>query len=354
MFISTAAAPFLVAVPMSTPDGTSWMSDVHVYPKNDIMTIDKEVTSSPAIAVGDVVSYKITVSVPSDIATAKKFVISDVLDPALDVDASSVVVVANPGSATLINNTDYTVSYNSSTRRLDIAFTSAGFTKLGSYTSVNASFDTAVNNAILADPDLIIGNEAGISFTNKDGIEFEADTDGEGPKIHTASIEITKVDSAKAAVIGSEFKIASSEANAIAGIYLRIDPTTNVVYDSPSAEWTSLGAANDYMIAPANVASFKGLKDVVGTTYQSYWVVETKAPAGYNMLTDPIEVTFDESLIDNDYVFALEVVNNQGFVLPQTGGMGTIAFTVVGIVLLGLAAIIVLASKKKHKKDQAV
>ena len=43
----------------------------------------------------------------------------------------------------------------------------------------------------------------------------------------------------------------------------------------------------------------------------------------------------------------MEVVNNKGFNLPATGGMGTYLFTIGGLVIMAGAALLLIASKKK-------
>ena len=50
----------------------------------------------------------------------------------------------------------------------------------------------------------------------------------------------------------------------------------------------------------------------------------------------------------NNAIVPLTVMNNKGFVLPKTGGYGTWAYTVGGVLLLGAAAFVVLKSRKKE------
>ncbi len=45
----------------------------------------------------------------------------------------------------------------------------------------------------------------------------------------------------------------------------------------------------------------------------------------------------------------LTVENNSGFQLPVTGGMGTALFTGVGVVLMGVAIVLVIVAVKKKK-----
>ncbi|MCL1838962.1 MAG: SpaH/EbpB family LPXTG-anchored major pilin, partial [Propionibacteriaceae bacterium] len=353
LFISQAAAPFVVAVPMTNPAGDGWLDEVHVYPKNEALTVEKEVASKGAVAVGDTVSYTITVSIPGDISDSKKFIISDTLDAALDLDESSVVVSTLPilsGADALVAGTDYVIAYDVPTRTLSVTFQTSGREKLEKATSVSVDFDATVNASILTSSDLTVPNTANVDFTNSQGTDYYAESDGKGANIHTAAISITKIDETAQALNGAKFKIATSEENARAGYFLRID-SDSVLYDYPAATWTALDAANDYEISPTNVAAFAGLRDFIvdasdDQIWQTYWVVETVAPAGYNLLTAPIEVSFESAYLelndpeDYDHMYLLTVKNSKGFTLPETGGMGTILWTVAGVALLGVAVLI--------------
>ena len=102
----------------------------------------------------------------------------------------------------------------------------------------------------------------------------------------------------------------------------------------------------------------------------SYYLRETKAPAGYNLLKNDISVTIAATLDKTENSPALtaltisvdkgeatngnltsgivstNVVNNSGAQLPETGGMGTTIFYVLGGVLV-LAAVVLLVTKKR-------
>lgn len=338
--VGTACAPFVVAVPMTSPAGDGWLEDVHVYPKNEALGIEKEagVADGDAIAVGDTVPYTITSTVPQDIAASKRYDVTDVLDPALTFDEGSVTVTARPGGTVLDEGADYTVTHTGGA--LTVSLTAAGRARLAGHAKAEVSFTTTVNDGILSKEGYTVGNEASVGFTNEDGEDYEADTGGEGPEVHTAAINITKVDQSGAPLDGAAFKVASSKENAEAGRFLRIDGD-NVVYDTGDDGYAAL---DDYEVSPDNKAAFMGLKDSVDGAWQAYWVVEAKAPAGYNLLDRPIQVAFDGT--EAGFTYELTVQNSQGFTLPKTGGTGTIVFTVIGIALLG-GAVIVAASRKR-------
>ena len=347
--ISMVSAPFVVAVPMTNPDGDGWLTTVHVYPKNQTMGITKEVSvpAGDAVAVGDTISYTIKSTIPTDIATGKRYVITDALDSALTPDIGSVVVTPLQGGSPLTVNTDYTVAVDAN-NVLTVTMVPKESTPpalgnmLEGYEQVQVTFDVTINANILNKQGYAVKNDAKVNFTNQDGTDYEANTGDDGPTIHTAAIQITKVDDHGQALNGAKFCIATSEQNAKDGNFLRIDGNSQL-WDVGTSGYAT---ATDYVLEPNNVANFTGLRDVASGVAQNYWIVEVAAPQGYNLLTAPIELSFTGSEA-NHTLIAPSVVNNLGFVLPVTGGTGTMLFTVAGIILIGLAAIIVITRKRK-------
>ena len=79
----------------------------------------------------------------------------------------------------------------------------------------------------------------------------------------------------------------------------------------------------------------------------TYYLEETKAPDGYNKLTDPVTVTITEDGKVNETANGtVYVSNNAGATLPSTGGMGNTLFYVIGSGLM-VAAVVLLATKKR-------
>ncbi|MDY4508541.1 MAG: SpaH/EbpB family LPXTG-anchored major pilin [Candidatus Faecousia sp.] len=101
-------------------------------------------------------------------------------------------------------------------------------------------------------------------------------------------------------------------------------------------------------------ASFKGLD--TGT----YYLHETKAPAGYNLLKADVPVTITAayggdgqitsssatSTNNGQYQQSQKIENKSGTTLPSTGGMGTTIFYVLGSIL-AVGAIVLLVTKKR-------
>ena len=95
-----------------------------------------------------------------------------------------------------------------------------------------------------------------------------------------------------------------------------------------------------------------GRIDIEGLKEGIYYLKETKAPKGYNLLKDPVKIKIDsagkiyvnDSLTEN--TGNVEVQNNSGTLLPSTGGAGTTMIYLVGALLV-LGSGVVLASKRK-------
>jgi len=92
-------------------------------------------------------------------------------------------------------------------------------------------------------------------------------------------------------------------------------------------------------------AKFEGLED--GT----YELIEVVAPDGYNLLTDPVEVTVSGSDTDIATLSVSKTIeNNSGTVLPSTGGIGTTIFYVVGSILVVVAGVLLVTKKRMGRE----
>lgn len=113
-------------------------------------------------------------------------------------------------------------------------------------------------------------------------------------------------------------------------------------------------------VMTAGKITIKGLDDAT-----EYYLYETKAPAGYNRLTDAVrfEITATYSdagdnctsvtaTVNNDVQssVSVNVRNNKGSTLPSTGGIGTTLFYVIGGVLMAVAAVLLVTKKRMNNK----
>lgn len=131
------------------------------------------------------------------------------------------------------------------------------------------------------------------------------------------------------------------------------------------------GSEGNYVVDPASTTTeFVSVDSITSEGYNlhvnglaagTYYLVETEAPAGYNKLTDSIKVEIKKStnedvnawtLFNNDKNVddkIIDVENSTGSILPSTGGMGTIAFTVVAALLvLGVAVSFIRDRKREN------
>ena len=100
-----------------------------------------------------------------------------------------------------------------------------------------------------------------------------------------------------------------------------------------------------------------GVIHFTGLAEGTYQLVETTAPEGYNKVAGPIEVKIEASYDEDGTLLswtvnkngqnAVEVVNHAGATLPGTGGIGTVIFTVAGIVLI--AAGVAWAMRRRQR-----
>ena len=105
---------------------------------------------------------------------------------------------------------------------------------------------------------------------------------------------------------------------------------------------------------------------VMGLEAGTYYLKETKAPAGYNQLSAPVEVTVGtgttgsfsnnyKDLDGNDITYTVyntNVINNSGVELPATGGKGTVWLLTIGsLVALGFAIFLITHKKMSVYTD---
>ncbi|MBR5638096.1 MAG: LPXTG cell wall anchor domain-containing protein [Pseudobutyrivibrio sp.] len=159
---------------------------------------------------------------------------------------------------------------------------------------------------------------------------------------YTVAIEIVKTGDKGAMLPDAEFVVVKHTGNKTE--YALLDENKTLV------GWTTDldEAKNDANVLKTNEDGFaeaKGFdKDVV------YTVLETKAPTGYQLLTSENKVTNTVQHTEGDktsWAFQYNVADTTLSSLPFTGGMGTTLFTVLGVVLMVVAAALYFATKKK-------
>ena len=105
---------------------------------------------------------------------------------------------------------------------------------------------------------------------------------------------------------------------------------------------------------PATIEA--GSVTIKGLDSGIYYLEETKAPAGYNVLPGRVEVKIEganlnATVTDNTWTDGgVHVINQTGTELPSTGGIGTTIFYVLGSVLVVAAGVLLVTKKRMDGK----
>lgn len=308
----------------------TYTDSVTIQDKNDteVPTLIKVMTGeesaeSTSIEIGDDVSFSITVGAKKG---AKDYVVHDEMSAGLKLKADTVVVKV--GETALTANDDYTlVTSLEDGCTFEIQFAQDYLDTIEEDTNIVITYDATVLKTAGTE-----SNEAHLTYGDKDTPTTPDDT-----KIYTSKIVINKYDGAVADMSKklADAKFVLKNGTDENAKFYKYDETTDTV------SWVAANEEPTEVTTDVNgAATFLGLKD--GT----YYLVETDAPDGYNLLAGVTTVVVSAKREGNVVSYTADVANNTGTELPETGGMGTTLFYVVGSLMMA-AAVIVLVAKKK-------
>ena len=313
---------------------TTTKPDASVTDKNGEPTIEKNIVENGNlvdannVAIGDTVNYQATVTAGKGTVN---YVIHDTFSAGLDFDKNSVVVKNTTDNYTLVAGTDYVLSVPGACGcTFEIDLTPAyEENQLSEDETIVVTYSATLNDKAVigstGNPNEIYLTYGNAQETNKDYVIT-----------YTTELTIDKVDADGDALKGAGFTLykGTGDAKVAIGDEIKGEDLTTFV-------WTGLAAG-------------------------TYTLEETTVPAGYNEIAD-IEFTIgcdvpDEVAtptdkaawsssnakiaVESDGTLKGTVVNNSGTLLPETGGIGTTIFYVVGGLLM-LAAFVLLVSKKR-------
>lgn len=284
--------------------------------------------------IDQVVNYKSTITVGLG---ATNYVMHDTMEAGLTFNNDVVVKLAD---GTDVDAADYTVVYPATDgHTFDVKFENNFIADLAKGTQFTVYYSATLNeNANI----VVDGNDNTVYLSYGEDSTWE--TAEHKTTTYTWKMDVLKYTGTTATPLaGAEFQLLDKDGNAIkftqvAGAAV---PTYKV-----DAEGTVTNITTD-----AN-----GKFELVGLDEGSYKLHEVNAPAGYNKLAADLDVIitseYDEAAltatykINNNTPATIEVENKTGSLLPETGGIGTTIFYVVGGLLM-VAAFVLLVSKKR-------
>ncbi len=372
--INAPVDPFYVIMPGTTPDGREHVYEITVRPKNELkgnVKIEKDVITlgndSATVDAYANHTWIIGTNIPDDIGIGKSFVVSDTLDPRLDymgnmkvrvetVDGQTIAAELEEGEDYILSVTDVdSLSAGTPSDAFSLALTPEGMKKVSGAIGENyfvdfmfrIYFDAQINaNATMAEE---IPNQATLHYTNSVNFDYHAQSDV--PVVYTGGANILKADAAdhNAVLSGATFEVyrVATADEVTAGENIHTVPG----FDAPMVKvsFFSNPALTGNKVTEVT-SDNDGKVAIYGLAYGTYYILETKAPAGYNLPGEGVEITIDETSHTEERTIVVE--NMRGSMLPATGGPGTEAFMLWGTVLMTMALSALLLIKLKNRKSQ--
>ncbi len=316
----------------------SYDAEKLVVEKNTTITDDK-VVSDNEVQVGDTVTY--TVTLTDGKGTNLEGKVIDTMSKGLTYNDDA-VCVAN--GTTLDKGTDYTVTKTTEVdgkTKVVYVFSAEVMTELQEGQKIEITYTATVN----ADASLD-GTEQNIEFSQYS----KQETNKKTIEVYLEKLKINKTDGTDA-LKGAQFKLYRTDATSVPAadhtpvpVRLLSDEelaAANITKEADTIYYEVEKDGTDYTIDMTDASSavvYSLDKD------STYYLQETKAPDGYNLLENEIEVHLNTTN-------SINVVNNSGSILPSTGGIGTTIFYIVGGALV-LGAVVVLIARRRVRNNK--
>lgn len=328
-------------------DGTYKIDNEKFTAKKSEVTITKTADKT-SVTKKEKVAYTVTVDIPTYAAntTDKSFYVSDLLADGLTLDTASIAVkidgVAVDAAAYTLDTTattGYTFKFSVSTDQYTNNWSANGGKQLViTYTAtLNADDTTEVNT-----PET---NTATFDYSFYPYVENSHKQKTASADVTTFAIKIDKYadDSSSTKLAKAKFDLYRTATQA----EIDADKAVNIPHTTVKGIKLESGLVTD------NNGSATFEKYQANGTHYTYYLVETQAPSGYNILDHAVEVQFtDADVSTTDGVYTVRISNKTGFRLPITGGTGTVIFTIIGIALMVGAVVLFVVSRKKAKESK--
>ena len=408
--VTSTCNPFLISLPMTTVDGSEWLYDLVIYPKNQTgnPNLEKTVRESKnstgkhngsltditdgfehtaTASVGDIVDYQIISTLPtitSKASSLSEYTYVDTLSKGIKYNKNDVVIELFRDSACTDKITTwdessgkFAVTYDDTANTMTIKMTEAGLSEINEATTVYtdsvkrgySDCTMRITYAATLTADAKMGdtdnpNEVVLTWKRTNTTYF--DTLKDCCHVYTYGIDVLK-------------QFSDGKGN-IQNVKFNLHNDTDdcyIIADLKDGTYYAKGIATKKADATTFVPNSSGHIIVKGLEDDSYSLTETATDKGYVLLKKAVKIVIttkengaceqcgaklltacatvngkDVTMTDGNAIVPLTVVNNPGFDLPKTGGYGTWMFTIGGVALLGVAAFIVIRSRKQHKGEQ--
>ncbi len=323
---------------------------VTILDKNPTTTIVKTVKEDSTQTYGETSSAQIGDTVPFRTTImaykgAVNYVVHDKMTAGLTFDATTVVITADD-TTQLIAGTDYEL-ITDATALTDGCTFEIKFTE--TYLATLTGTEIAPN-VIVIDYAATLNETAKISDETNDNETWmtygeDSTTTHDITTTLTYEFDIVKVDGQNKVLDGAKFVMYDATYDAAV--------TTNTPMDlvMESAGVYRVATADD-ATTTTEIVTKDGIATIKGLDIDTYYLEETEAPNGYNILDDVITIVLQGNNKQNfdfdagKWTSGIIVVNQAGSVLPETGGIGTTIFYAVGGILV-LGAAVLLVTKKR-------
>lgn len=321
------------------------IDDVTFTAKKEEVTINKTADKT-SVTKGEKVAYTVTVDIPtySAEATDKSFYVADKLADGLTLNTDSIKVqikdgesstAVTAGAYTLDATADYTFKLSVNTSQY------ANWTVYGGKKLV-ITYTATLNDNTTTEVNVKETNTATFDYSNYPYVVNSHKQKTDTVDVTTFAIKIDKY------VDGSP---TTKLANAKFDLYRTAtteETNAGTSVEIPHTTVQGIKLESDLVTDNNGSATFEKYQ-ANGTKYD-YYLVETQAPHGYNILAEAVKVNFTDTDVEaTDGVYTVKVPNSSGITLPITGGEGIVIFTVIGIALMVGAVILFVIFRKKAK-----
>lgn len=318
--------------------------DATIVDKNGTVPSDLSKTVSPStVSLGDTVTYTVkfkTANFDGNGTAAKRitsYTITDTLPEFLsNVNVTKIVVDEDGNSDTSNDQTDVTAQFNETNKNITISWVNNDASLYKNGATVILTYTATVNEKATIGENK---NDVTVTWSDSNG-PISGKNLTASATFKTFYFDLVKTDASKNIITGAKFELYDAQTN---GTKINVVKVSDGIY--------RVALSNE-----TGVEIEVGTAKIQGLGNGTYWLAETKAPEGYNPLTERKSLEIqdkDEPATVNGNAYekgGLQVINQSGTVLPSTGGVGTTIFYVLGS-LMFVGALVLLVTNKRMKAE---